>query len=240
MNEITTIIDIGKEVISSKDANFLSKNIGSLNKVFKNTFMWRTNIQKQSIISNEFFPTIHGKFHQSILEQKVQLDQAIYLIKDYELKKLDIEEKEEELNNHEPGSIKSRRIAIEIKFFNYELENMKIAMTYRMKEVKGWQQIIDELYSNMIKSGLTDIEIWNKEELEIREFFFRSLNMVQGVKVTKDSGELSNLIGLARFAVESVQRLGILEKLIKECDNKQLDSLVLLGIIKPQHQASNT
>jgi len=219
-------------VISKDDYSFLVEKKEHLSQVAEKTHMWRTDIQKMSIISDAYYPTTHSKFHQAILEQKVQFEQAMYLAKDFELKKLEVEELEcdlEELTDSKRDNIKKRKLQIEMQFKQFELKNMQTAMKYRMEEVKGWQKIQEELLDIMRKEGLSEDEIWNKSAGEVSTMFYQSLTNLQGIKSSTDGGERNNLIALAKFAVEQAKQLGIFEELKIKCNPEQSDSLNLIS-----------
>lgn len=238
MKNTTDILKVTKEiaVIEDEDYNFLVEHKEHLNTVLEKSFMWRTDLQKQSIVSDSFHPTPHGKFHQSILEQKVQFEQSLYLAKEFEMKKLDIEEKKLDIEEADAttkrGEIKLKRLNLELSFMKFELNQMKIAMSYRMAEVRGWQEIIDSLKDTMLKSGVTEEEIWDKQRHEIKEFFYLSLNRVKGVKVTKDVAEYNNIIGLARAAFSIAKDHGMIEELCSKCNAEQIESLKIIGAVK--------
>ncbi len=220
------------QVIEKEDHQFLVENKEHFAKVFEKTYIWRTDIQKKSIINDIQFPTVHSKFHQSILEQKVQFDQAMYLGKDFEMKKMEIEILECDLEELESNSflckrskIDKKKIELEIKFKTYELKNMKIAMQYRLKEIKGWKEIQNNLLASMKAGGLDETTIWDREKGEATSMFFSTLNNLQGLKQSVDAGEQNNLISLAVFSVTTVKEMGIFEELKKKCNDIQLDSL---------------
>lgn len=206
-------------VMKKEDYDFLMEKSEHLGLVMEKTWMWRTDFQKRSIVNDLSHPTLHSKFHQAILEQKVQFDQALYLAKDFEEKKLQVEELEcdlEELKENTELSekrkdIKSRKIKMDLQFAQYQLNNMQIAMNYRMSEVRGWQQIEEELIDAMRAEGYSDEEIWQKDSGEVEELFFRSMNNLQGIQKTTDGGEYNNLISVAVYAYEQAKEANLLE-----------------------------
>ena len=215
-------------VLKPADVQFLQEKSQHLAKVIEKTHMWRTDTQKASIINDVHFPTDHAKFHQAMLEQKVQFDQAMYLAKDFEMKKLDIEEKElefSELGNTPKDDIRRRKLALEIQFMHYELHQMKIAMNFRMDEVRGWQSIQEEILTQLRESGLDEESIWSKNQGELKPMFLLSLNNLQALPTTTDSAERSNLISLAVFTYKNVVNSGLLAEFSKDCTPAQLDSL---------------
>lgn len=218
-------------IMKAEDTAFLMEHSEHLGMVMENTFMWRTDLQKKSIINDTQHPTLHSKFHQSILEQKVQFDQAMYLAKDFENKKLEIEELEcdlEELGDTKRDDIKRRRIMLDLQFKQYELSQMKIAMNYRMAEVKGWQAIEEDLLEQMRAEGMSEETIWNKDIGETKNMFFVTMNRLHGITKTTDSGEYNNLISLAIFTYKAAKQAGILDELKREATPTQMSSIAFV------------
>lgn len=224
------------EVIKKDDFNFLQENKEHLSKVLEKTYIWRTDAQKRSIISDGYCPTLHSKFHQAITEQKVQFDQALYLAKDFEIHRLSLEEKILDLDDIKESTnprdiIKSKKLQIEIQFMEYELQNMKTAMTYRMKEVRGWQDIQEELLKEMRSQNIPEEDIWDKDSGYMVSMFLQTLTNLQGIKSSTDGAERNNLIQLAIFAYRRIKESGRLDELIKSCNKIQLESLrVIEGV----------
>jgi len=231
---VSNILDTIRPVsiIKPEDQKFLVANKEHFAQVMAKTHIWRTDTQKLSIVSDNYHPTLHSKFHQAILEQKVQLEQSFYLAKDFELKKLEIEElmlDMEELGDSPRDEIKRKKLQIEIQFKKYELDQMVIAMNYRMAEVKGWQNIQDDLLQKMRDSGMSEDTIWSKDAGEVESMFFASLTNLQGLAKTTDGAEANNLVALAKFYVQRVNESGRLPELKAKCNSAQLDSLRFLG-----------
>jgi hypothetical protein len=235
------------EIMKPEHSQFLVEHKKHLQTVMEKTFIWRTRQQKQGILSDQFFPTLHAKFHQSILEQKVQFEQAVHLSKDFEILKteveelnIDVEELQEKIDNLEkcnPGSydfrrtqVKLRRKIIELQHKSYAAAQMKIYMEYRMREVMDWQMLQEFLIEEMHKEGVTDEQIWDKEAGEIESQFFLFLGNIQGVYKSTDSAEVNNLVGLAKHGVEQAKAFGMYEALLKRCNPNQLQALIALGL----------
>ena len=219
------------------DIEFLREHSQHLATVFEKSYMWRTQIQKKSIISDIYHPTLHSKFAQAILEQRVQTEQSFYLAKDFEMKKLEIAELQCDLEDLIPSdgtemsqrnSVKAKKFQIEIQFKQYELKNIQITMKWRMSEIIGWQKILDELLIIMRESGMSEEEIWNKDEGEIIDMFYLTLNNLQGLKSSSDGAEHNNLIALAMFAYNEVKALNLLGSLVAKCTPLQLEGIKFL------------
>lgn len=234
-------------IITKEDGNFLAQNVENFSEILKNTYIWRTWGQKLSIISDDYHPTTHSKFHQVILESKVFFENMVRLSADGEKVKieleelqLDLEESAERLSKLQLGSIAYRRelllqekFNIEIKMKLFSFEECKNAMVYRVKELKQWKEIQDQLYSKMIEEGMTEDQIWNKESpiAEIEDQFFMFLNNLKGLNNSTDGAEVNNLIALARHGVNQAQHAGIFSLLVKKCNEEQLAALNFLDNI---------
>ncbi len=221
------------QLLEREDKEFLAKNKEHLGKVMMNTFMWRTDFQKRSIISDNYHPTLHSKFHQAILEQKVQFTEAVRLAKDFELKKIEIEKLRldlEELkdDNQKRFVIKEKELQVKIQYEEFELQEMKIAMQYRMKEVKNWISIQNELLSQMKNQKMDDNQIWDKETGEIEDMFFMFLTNLKGIEKSTDGGEVNNLLALAKFGIDQAKSKGIYNKLVECCNNQQINAINLV------------
>lgn len=218
-------------VMKADDMAFLQSKSKHLAAVMERTHIWRTDAQKLSIINDFHFPTLHAKFHQAMLEQKVQFDQTMYLARNFEMKKLEIEELEcdlEELGETRRDQIKRARLELEMKFKTYELDQMRIEMMYRMSEVRGWQTIQEHLFGQMKEAGMSDEAIWSKEHGDTEAMFFLALNNLQNVGAVTDSAERGNLVSLALHVYKTAKQAGILEQLRAKCNGAQLAALAML------------
>jgi len=241
------------QLITEEDSKFLSDNAGNFTSIMDNSYMWRTKGQKLSIISNQFFPTNHSKFHQAILEAKVQFTELMRLAVDAEKAKLDIEDLELDIQEIEEimftmdnksiqwkkNDVELRRRQIDFRQKMIDLNHYKTAAKYRMKEVKQWKDIQDGLYDEMIKNKMSDEDIWNKESGELEDQFYMFLGKMNGIDQSTDAAEVANLTGLARFAVEQAIQMGVFQILVKKCNHNQLIALEKLGYITRQESSKD-
>ncbi len=225
------------QIMTPEDKKFWLENKERIQSVCTKTFMWRTNTQKRSILSDDYHPTLHSKFHQCILENKVFIEQSIVLAKEFEKTKLDmellqveIEEIEEKISNSPLNKFEIKKLEIELKRKRLELghkvlelQQYKVQMEYRMKENKEWKVLEDELIEEMKKMGLSEEEIWNKEYGEIEHLFYWSLNNLKALYLGKiqDSAEVNNLVALARFSINRAKDIGIFDRLYEKCNLQQ-------------------
>lgn len=236
-------------LFENEDLIFFEEKSLEIKKVFEKTWMWRTDGQKRGIINDSQFPTVHGKFQQAILEQKVQLDQTLVLGKSFEETKLDqedlqyqIEEQMEKYDN-ETNEIAKKRIDVAIRklklnlqYKSYELESQKNAFTYRMKEVKGWENIKDKLKEIMTSQGISEEDMYNKEAGEVTNAFFSYLNKYTDLGNSTDGAEIHNLTSLAIFGIQQAQDYGILDSLMRRCNAKQKAALTKLGVVEEKNK----
>lgn len=232
------------DIFKPDDISFLMEKREHLGKVMHNVYQWRTDSQKESIICDQYCPTLHSKFHQAINEQRVQFNEALYLAKNIEMKKLDIESLEYKIETLEykittMGSFESREEQIEkrkkeleLSFHHYELKQMEISLDYRMLEVRGWQKIEERLIEQMKKEGMSEETIWDKSKGEIEYAFFQFLTNLQGIRSTTDGAERNNLIALATFGVTQAKNAGMFMELLQRCNPAQMNSLEMLGEVK--------
>lgn len=238
---VGTVLDAvsGIPAIKTEDMKFLVEHKDHLGMITEKTFQWRTNSQKRSIVNDIQHPTIHGKFHQAILEQKVQFQQGMYLAKDYRMKQLDIREKQEDINDllDEIGdgiptarqTIKMDRFQTELSFMQYELEEMYISEGYRMEEVKGWQTIIDKCLDIMRNEMHMDEEkIWDRDSGEVEEMFFAWMTKVNDIPRTTDPAAANNIFSLAAFAYHEAKEMNMLEDLLLRCNPVQMSGVRLV------------
>lgn len=235
VNELITAVK-QFPIMKPDDVTFLADHSHHLGKVIDKSFMWRTDAQKRSILSDMEFPTTHSKFHQAMLEQKVQFEQTMYLAKDFEKLKLDIQLMECDLEDiaasdksEKRKAIESEKIKLDMKFKRFELNQMQVQMNYRMAEIRGWQTIQDELLDKLYKEGFTDEEIWNKEEGEAQFLFLLAVNKLNTALVTNDPEAIKAVIPLALFTYQEAEKNGKLEIYINEATNKQKETIQWIG-----------
>lgn len=226
------------KLFSEANLTFFREKGEEIKKTFEKTWMWRTAGQKRSIINDHNFPTIHSKFHQAMLEQKVQLNETLELSKTYEetlLKQEDLEyqkegildeiEKETDELKKKRLDVKLRKIELKIQYKKYEIENQKIACDYRMKEVKDWEAIKESLKSIMIEANMTEEEIYNKETDEVSTQFFTYINTYIGIQGSTNGAEIDNITTSATFAVQQAIDTGMINSLLSQCTEEQIRAI---------------
>lgn len=256
-NIAKNIVEIatGTDIMTSEDKKFFIKNTDRWQQVQQNCHIWRTSTEKESILFEH--PTVHSKFHQAILENKVFVDETVRLAKESEIQKLEAEElyvdmeklkqeiiKLESIRMYENSdddaeykikkkNIKLRKKTIELQEKVYVIQQSSIAMKYRIAELKDWKAFEDELIQQMQTEGYSDEEIWDKNFGQTEGYFLLFLTKYQGVATgsISDGGEIHNMTYLANYAIQKAINEGKFESYLKRCNRIQLDSLKSLGYI---------
>ena len=102
---------------------------------------------------------------------------------------------------------------------------MQVQMNYRMAEIKGWQKIEEEIMGKLRASGMTDEDIWNKEEGESQFLFLLALNKLTIALSTQDTESIKAVIPLALFVYQEAEKNGKLDMYKAECNPKQLEMI---------------
>ena len=177
------------------------------------------------------------------------MDQTYYLAKEFKLKQIEGKrlalEIEEYKNKLVPDSnmLEDRKLQLDIEeaevklqAVTIELNKMKTSMNYRMLEVKGWQEIQEQLLIEMRAAKMTEEEIWDKNTNETMSMFLYALDNLKGVDNSNDGAEVNNLINLARFTTERMIAAGAFEDALSLCNEDQISSLLRLGYLKQKEK----
>lgn len=254
-NIATNMVNIATktDIMTPEDKKFFIDNTERWSLVQQNCHIWRTNIEKKSILSE--LPTTHLRFHQAILENKVFVDETVRLAKEAEIQKLDAEElyvdienlkrEIEELEENKDASnekaseyqikkksIELRKKTVELQEKAYQIQQSAVAMKYRVDELKDWKTFEDSMIQEMVTAGYSEEQIWDKNFGQLEGYFFHFLTKYQGVFGSKDGGEIHNLTYLARFSVEEAVKNGVFREYLGRCNQVQLHSLQHLGYIQ--------
>lgn len=153
----------GTQLIKPEDFEFLHDHIEQYEKRFRTRGIFRSKTEMiAGVLSDNEHPTPDSKYWQAIGEQNVHLTELISLsyesIKlqaDLEFKEAEIEELEEK-ESSETNPIEMKKLRARIKKSRVELAQMQFGMTQqqktaqeRLREVKTWEDIIDELHKNL-------------------------------------------------------------------------------------------
>lgn len=218
---------------------------------FETQTIWRTYTEaKASVLNDMQHPTSHSKYHQCKREQLVQFEQLTELSFQYQMKLIELEELELEikeleedinLNKEKFSSTLLRRKELALSKFNisrnkvqYSLKQMQLQAKDRVREVKMWSQLKEEIEEN-------SKEEFDKDNRDTESAIGYALRLIQQYYTMKMSGTANqeqagfsniraNMLSFLKYANEN----GLIEKIIKHIPQPVRDLLVKDGILKEE------
>ena len=162
---ITKIRDVS--ILEKDDMTSISKLTKELQRVFEVRQIWRTETEiRYSVLDDVNFPDSASKYWQCIREQNVFWENLVTLSCNYqktqgELELAEIEYDEIKGNNKKSNAQRKIKDA-EIKQMQFGLMNMRLQGHDRVREIKLWEKIKNELTA---KDDF-DINDVNKHQIE--------------------------------------------------------------------------
>ena len=162
---VTKIKDVS--ILESNDMKSISKLTNELQRVFEVHQLWRTETEMRYTVLNDVsFPTPASKYWQCIREQNGFWEQLVQLSCDYQKTQGELELAEIDFDEIKGSSKKSNALRkikdSEIKQKQFGLMQMRLQAHDRVREIKTWEKIKDEL----LKKGDFDINDVNKHQLD--------------------------------------------------------------------------
>ena len=156
MNDIENYSRMGLEkiknvsILDKKDFDLMIDLSKELQRVFEVKQVFRTEVEiRYSVLDDIKFPTIQSKYWQSIREQDVFFTNLIYLSCDYEEKQGELDKLKIELLSLSPkkptGKAEAKIKHAQIKRTQFQLMEMRITAKDRVREIKIWERIKNEL-----------------------------------------------------------------------------------------------
>ena len=145
---VTKIRDVS--ILEKDDMQSVSKLTKELQRVFEVHQMWRTETEmRYSVLNDVSFPASASKYWQCVREQNVFWENLVQLSCNYqkqqgELELLEIEYDEIKGNNKKANAQRKIKDA-EIKEKQFGLMNMRLQGHDRVREIKLWEKIKNEL-----------------------------------------------------------------------------------------------
>ena len=145
---VTKIRDVS--ILEKDDMQSVSKLTKELQRVFEVHQLWRTETEiRYSVLNDVSFPTPASKYWQCVREQNVFWENLVQLSCDYQKTQGELELLEIEFDEIKGASKKSqaqRKIKdAEIKQKQFGLMNMRLQGHDRVREIKLWEKIKNEL-----------------------------------------------------------------------------------------------
>jgi len=217
MNDIKKYTKLGVtkirdgDILEKDDMKSISKLTQELQRVFEVHQLWRTETEiRYSVLNDTSFPTPASKYWQSIREQNVFWEQLVELSCNYqktqgELDLLEIEFDEIKGNNKKSNAQRKIKDA-EIKQKQFGLMNMRLQGHDRVREIKLWEKIKNEL----LKKGDFDINDVNKHQIEsYAKRWEKEMNV----------GQLTNQADLYRHSKANLETMKKEQQELKEEEN---------------------
>ena len=162
---VTKIRDVS--ILEVDDMKSVSKLTKELQRVFEVHQLWRTETEiRYSVLNDVSFPTPASKYWQCVREQNVFWENLVQLSCDYQKQQGELELLEIEYDEIKGSSKKAnaqRKIKdAEIKQKQFGLMNMRLQGHDRVREIKLWEKIKNELTAK----GDFDINDVNKHQAE--------------------------------------------------------------------------
>ena len=141
------------EILNETDVNTITELSTELQRVFQVKQIWRTETEmKYSVLNDIHFPTPAAKYFQCVREQDAFFSELMILSCDYQIKQGELEIAEIEFNEIDKTSMKGKAKAKikdgEIKLMKFSLIQMRLAAHDRVREIKLWEKLKNELCEN--------------------------------------------------------------------------------------------
>jgi hypothetical protein len=201
-------------LVKSEDVDFLKQHSEEFEKRYRTRSYFRSKTEMEAgVLSDEEHPTVDSKYWQAIGEQNVHLTELISL--DYEAKKLmadmdfllaEIDELEEicaSLNEgiekrKEEAMMRKKKIEHDQKKFN--LMQMEKTAQERMREVKTWEPIIQDLHKQL-KYGDEDFGLHHAERYYLR--YKKRMERIEMLSPEEKESVVKNFLSFDKHLKES-------------------------------------
>ena len=162
---VTKIRDVS--ILEKDDMQSVSKLTKELQRVFEVHQLWRTETEiRYSVLNDVSFPTPASKYWQCVREQNIFWENLVQLSCDYQKQQGELELLEIEYDEIKGASKKSQALRkikdAEIKQKQFGLMNMRLQGHDRVREIKLWEKIKNEL-TDRADFDINDV---NKHQVE--------------------------------------------------------------------------
>ena len=205
---VTKIRDVS--ILEVDDMKSVSKLTKELQRCFEVKQMWRTETEmRYSVLNDVSFPTPASKYWQCVREQNVFWENLVQLSCDYQKQQGELELLEIEYDEIKGASKKSqaqRKIKdAEIKQKQFGLMNMRLQGHDRVREIKLWEKI---------KNELTDKEDFDINDVNKHQAESYAKRWEEEMKI----GQLTNQADLFRHSKANLETMKN-DKEVKEIGN---------------------
>jgi len=186
-------------LVNDDDFNFLKDHAKQFEHRYKTRGLFRSKTEMEaSVLNDATHPTADSKYWQSIGEQNVQITELINMVyeakkkyADQELLEAEIDELKEQLetlDGHEARKVsaKLKRKRAEYEHVNFHLIEYQKTANERMREIKHWENIINDLIPQL-EFGDDDFELHHA-----KRYYLRYKNRVDNQHLAKSDDKLQD------------------------------------------------
>ena len=160
-------------ILTDKDAQFMRKIMPEMIRIQKVNQQYRTPVEMNfSVLNDMKFPSKASKYFQSIREQTGMFRSLVFQSLEYEELKADLEIAEIELTELDPNTNKYHALTIkkqvQIKRLQYQIKLLEQEAHARIREIKNWEKIKDELVRQNPDFNINDVDAHQIESLKQR------------------------------------------------------------------------
>jgi len=200
----------GSKIITDEDLKSLLDLQDELKDVFLHSQVFRTRTEMEVSVLNDIeFPTPDSKYWQAVREQNVMFQELVYLSYDYRKTSLEIEDLKRQ-HKKEKDKIKKELLEVEIKRKTFDLLNMEKVAKDRIREIKEWHQIKQNLLDK-VEYSLEDVN-----EHQLVSYTKRWLRQYLTVGNELSSSEKLNLVSQLEKGLKVCKEKNLLDKVLPE------------------------
>lgn len=193
------------DFLSPADWDALQAMQGELQDTFEKRQMWRTETEMRiSVLSDMKFPTPSAKYWQAVREQNVFFQETVTLSFEYRRNNVKIQQLRQQIEAEE-DALERKLLEIDLEEALFRKRHMEVAARNRVRELKLWSQIKDELEPLVV-----DTESPNTHQLVsyTRRFLQQAANLTEQTPVA----ERNNLLGQLQTALRWCEERGVLHE----------------------------
>jgi hypothetical protein len=195
--ELTDDLKYVMSIVDEENAQVVVTLKNELIDNWKKRQLYRTEVEMRiSVLNDVQHPTDASKYWQAVLEMSVMFDALMRLsfdIRRNEIKRHKLHQKMEKFKDDE---LEQKSIQIDIDENLYEYANMKRVAEDRIRELKLWSKIKEEL-----DNGEFDTQNPNTHQYESYKHYWT--NRVNALNETSSPGDVMNAVG----PLQSLKRL---------------------------------
>jgi hypothetical protein len=198
------------KIITEDDLKSLMELQDELKDIFLYSQIFRTRAEMEfSILNDTQFPTPDSKYWQAVREQNVMFQELVYLSYNYRKAVLEIEDLKRK-QKKEKDKIKKDLLQVEIDRKTFDLLNMEKVAKDRIREIKEWHQIKQNLLDK-VEYSLEDVDehqLISYTQRWVRQFLMAGNEL--------NSSERLNLISQLEKGLKVCKEKNLIDKVLPE------------------------